>query len=136
MSRDDLLASVWQGRIVSELALNTRIHLARSDNGEDQRLIRTWPRKGIRFVGAIREDLDPGAVASNQADAVEAAAQPPPPLRQQVRICTTADGVHIAYSTVGNGPPLVRAAHWLNHLEHDWRCPLTSPVLRKFVAAP
>src|SRR5499426_4796857 len=59
VSRDDLLASVWEGRIVSESALNTRIHLARSavgDNGEDQRLIRTFPRKGIRFVGPVRED--------------------------------------------------------------------------------
>ena len=142
VSRDDLLASVWQGRIVSESALNTRIHLARSaigDNGEDQRLIRTWPRKGIRFVGAIREA---SAVAPSQARAVEAAVsnqqavQPPAaqPLRQQIRFCTTADRVRIAYSTVGNGPPLVRAAHWLNHLEHDWRCPITSPVLREFAA--
>ena len=59
VSRDDLLASVWQGRLVSESALNTRIHLARSaigDSGEDQRLIKTFPRKGIRFVGLVRED--------------------------------------------------------------------------------
>ncbi len=59
VSRDDLLASVWKGRLVSESALNTRIHLARSavgDNGEDQRLIKTFPRKGIRFVAPVKED--------------------------------------------------------------------------------
>jgi adenylate cyclase len=73
VSRDDLLASVWEGRIVSESALNTRIHLARSavgDNGEDQRLIRTFPRKGIRFVGPVREDRGTVNAVPRQAQAV------------------------------------------------------------------
>ena len=73
VSRDDLLASVWEGRIVSESALNTRIHLARSavgDNGEDQRLIRTFPRKGIRFVGPIKEDQGTVSAGARQAQAV------------------------------------------------------------------
>ena len=59
VSRDDLLASVWRGRIVSDSALSTRINAARSvlgDNGEEQRLIKTLPRKGVRFVGAVREE--------------------------------------------------------------------------------
>ena len=59
VSKDDLLASVWQGRIVSESALFNRINAARSaiaDTGEQQRLIKTLPRKGIRFVGEVREE--------------------------------------------------------------------------------
>lgn len=62
VSKDDLLESVWRGRVVSKSALNTRIHLARcavDDNGEDQRLIKTWPRKGIRFVGSVLEEPAP-----------------------------------------------------------------------------
>ena len=58
VSRDDLLAAVWNGRIVSESTLASRINAARSaigDNGEDQRLIRTFLRKGVRFVGQARE---------------------------------------------------------------------------------
>jgi DNA-binding winged helix-turn-helix (wHTH) protein len=58
VSRDDLIASIWAGRIVSESALTTRINAARSaigDNGHDQHLIKTLPRKGIRFVGAVHE---------------------------------------------------------------------------------
>src|SRR3974390_2174970 len=58
VSRDDLLAGVWNGRIVSESTLASRINAARNaigDNGEDQRLIRTILRKGIRFVGTVRE---------------------------------------------------------------------------------
>jgi TolB-like protein/Tfp pilus assembly protein PilF len=58
VSKDDLIASVWGGRIVSESALTTRINAARSavnDSGEEQRLIRTLPRKGVRFAGEVRE---------------------------------------------------------------------------------
>src|SRR5215468_4581516 len=58
VSKDDLIASIWGGRIVSESALATRINAARlaiGDNGEAQRLIKTLPLKGIRFVGVVRE---------------------------------------------------------------------------------
>ena len=63
VSRDDLLASVWAGRIVSESTLSSRINSARSaigDSGEGQRLIKTLPRKGFRFVGTVREEEGPG----------------------------------------------------------------------------
>jgi TolB-like protein/tetratricopeptide (TPR) repeat protein len=59
VSKDELLASIWHGRIVSESALFNRINAARSaigDSGEQQRLIKTLPRKGLRFVGDVRED--------------------------------------------------------------------------------
>src|SRR6188768_4466368 len=58
VSKDDLIASVWNGRIVSESTLTSRMNAARhalGDNGEQQRLIRTIPRKGFRFVGEVRE---------------------------------------------------------------------------------
>ena len=58
VTKDDLIDSVWHGRIVSESTLSTRINAARSaigDNGEQQRLIKTLPRKGLRFVGEVRE---------------------------------------------------------------------------------
>ena len=59
VSRDDLIESIWGGRIVSESALSTRINAARSaigDSGTEQRLIKTLPRKGVRFVGEVREE--------------------------------------------------------------------------------
>jgi len=64
VSKDEVLAAVWSGRIVSESALFNRINAARSaigDTGERQRLIKTLPRKGIRFIGQVREDKRPGA---------------------------------------------------------------------------
>jgi TolB-like protein/tetratricopeptide (TPR) repeat protein len=57
VSKDDLIASVWDGRIVSESTLTSRINAARKavgDNGEDQKLIRTISRRGFRFVGTVR----------------------------------------------------------------------------------
>jgi TolB-like protein len=59
VTRDDLIESIWGGRVVSESALNTRVNAARSaigDSGAEQRLIKTLPRKGIRFIGAVKEE--------------------------------------------------------------------------------
>src|SRR6516162_299931 len=60
VTKDDLLEAVWGGRIVSGSALNTRINAARravGDTGEAQRLIRTLPRKGLRFIAEIKEQV-------------------------------------------------------------------------------
>jgi len=58
VSKDDLIAAVWQGRVVSDSTLTSRINAARKaigDNGEQQSLIRTIARKGFRFVGTLRD---------------------------------------------------------------------------------
>jgi len=58
VSRDDLINAVWKGRIVSDAALTTRLNAVRAaigDTGEEQRLIKTFPRKGFRFVGQVKE---------------------------------------------------------------------------------
>jgi TolB-like protein len=63
VSKDDLIASIWDGRLVSESTLTSCINGARcaiGDSGDDQRLIKTLPRKGIRFVGSVREQQFPG----------------------------------------------------------------------------
>ncbi len=52
-------------------------------------------------------------------------------LKQEVRFCTAPDGTRIAVASVGSGPPLVRASHWLSHVEHD----LSSPVWRPWLEA-
>lgn len=125
VSKDDLITGVWDGRIVSDSTLTSRINAARKalgDSGGQQRLIKTIPRKGIRFVGDVRED------AHNPASAIQ------PGLRQDVRFCTTADHVRIAYAQVGVGPDLVKTANYLTHLEHDWQSPLWRPFLEALTA--
>ena len=70
VTRDDLLGSVWGGRIVSESTLSSRINSARSaigDSGEQQQWIRTIARKGVRFIGEVHEQQGSGAASTPRA---------------------------------------------------------------------
>jgi TolB-like protein/Tfp pilus assembly protein PilF len=72
VSKDDLIASVWAGRIVSDSTLTSRINAARmaiGDSGEDQRLLRTLARKGFRFVGTVQVHADGDAAAPSKPSA-------------------------------------------------------------------
>jgi pimeloyl-ACP methyl ester carboxylesterase/DNA-binding winged helix-turn-helix (wHTH) protein len=132
VSKDNVLDAVWEGRIVSESTLTSRINAARraiGDTGADQTLIKTIARKGFRFIGEVEE----GTRAVPQASAGRAEAAPAR-LRQEIQFCTASDGVRIAYAAVGKGPPLVKAANWLNHLEYDWQSPIWSHVLQAIAA--
>jgi pimeloyl-ACP methyl ester carboxylesterase len=53
-------------------------------------------------------------------------------LRPTVKFCRSRDGVRLAYSTVGEGPALLKTANWLSHLELDWEGPVFGPMLRDF----
>jgi pimeloyl-ACP methyl ester carboxylesterase/DNA-binding winged helix-turn-helix (wHTH) protein len=131
VSKDDIIASVWGGRIVSESTLSSRITAVRKaigDSGEQQALIRTISRKGIRFVGTV---LESDASKTGGASAPTAAS---PALRQEIHFCTASDGVRLAYTKVGEGPPLVKTANWLNHLERDWESPIWSPLFQAIAA--
>lgn len=128
VSKDDLIASVWGGRIVSDSTLDSHINAARkvvADNGKEQRLIRTATRKGIRFVGEVIEKADNGL--STPAEALSG-------MQQKVQFCTASDGVRIAYALAGQGLPLVKAANWLNHLEYDWQSPIWRHLLHALAA--
>lgn len=76
VSKDDLIAEVWNGRIVSESTLSSRITAVRQaigDSGGEQRLIRTVARKGHRFVGEVREERASGGVATHASSLSELA---------------------------------------------------------------
>jgi len=127
VTRDDIFAAVWGGRVVSESTLSSRITAVRKaigDSGEQQALIRTAARKGIRFIGEVSERTE-GPTKPIAAPAATATSL----LRQEVHFCTASDGVRIAYAEVGQGPPLIKAGNWLNHLEYDWESPIWSPFL-------
>ena len=65
-----------------------------------------------------------------RAQAQIAAPEPLPP--QQVRYCSASDGTRLAYAMTGEGPPIVKTANWLNHIEHDWDSPLWRHWLVEF----
>jgi DNA-binding winged helix-turn-helix (wHTH) protein/alpha-beta hydrolase superfamily lysophospholipase len=125
VSKDDLWEAVWNGRIVSESTLTSRINAARravGDSGTQQAVIRTVARKGFRFVAPVRED---------SSSDTHATLGPAPALRQEIRFCTAPDGARIAYASVGEGPPLVKTGNWLSHIEYDWE----SPIWKHFFVA-
>jgi len=81
VSKDDLIASVWGGRIVSDSTLTSRINAARNaigDTGENKKLIRTIARKGLRFVGTVR-------MQPNGDEPAYATGPPPAAIHEQSR---------------------------------------------------
>ncbi|OKO88373.1 CadC-family transcriptional regulator [Bradyrhizobium sp. NAS80.1] len=82
VSKDDLINTIWKGRSVSDAALTTRLNVARTaigDSGEAQRLIKTFPRKGFRFVGHVQEvrDTADGAAGSGPGQSPKHVLTPP-----------------------------------------------------------
>jgi len=78
-SKDDLVTAIRGGRIVSESTLTTRINQARcaiGDSGAEQRLIKTLARKGLRFVGAVREEAKPRMMPAVGVEDAPAQAKP------------------------------------------------------------
>jgi TolB-like protein len=91
VSKDDLIASVWGGRIVSDAALTSRIYAARKavgDTGRDQKLIRTVSRKGLRFVGTLEAPFVeiPRPAAAPSSDEESRQLHPAPPLAERPMI--------------------------------------------------
>ena len=119
VSKDELLDGVWRTRFVSESALTSRLKTLRralGDDGDAQRVIRTVRGRGYQFVAAVvadETDLREPAERRAEADKVD----------QQIRFGTAPDGALVAYATAGEGPPLVKAANWMTHLDYDWRSP-------------
>src|SRR5437764_8460374 len=68
--------------------------------------------RGYRFVADVRDGpVRSGADADHRRE-------------QRIQFCTTSDGVRLAYATLGQGPPLVKVANWLSHLDYDWESPV------------
>lgn len=107
VSKDELLERVWPGVTVDEASLQRVASLARRVLGEGAgELLHT-----VRGVG-YRLD------AKTEAGS---AAAPASGLEQEIRFCTTPDGVKIAHAAVGSGPALVRCLGWFTNLEMEWR---------------
>lgn len=127
LARERIIEDVWNGRIVSDAAVSSRINALRralGDDGRRQLMVQTVPRRGFRFVPeVIRLDADPSAPSTLSPDHA-----------QSLRMTTSRDGTRIAYAISGRGPPLLRAGHFLTHLELDWHSPIWRPLLDRLGA--
>ena len=120
VTKEELLDNVWGRRYVAPATLNSRIKHARQavgDDGDAQRVIRTVHGLGFRIVAEVEE----------RESATE---RPVELLEQRIRFCTASDGVRLAYATSGSGPPLVKPANWMTHLDYDWESPVWRHWLR------
>jgi pimeloyl-ACP methyl ester carboxylesterase len=126
LSKEDLFGTVWRGTTVSDDALTSCIQELRralEDDSKQPRFIETRHRRGYRFVARLSEA--PPADDGHGADAPADDNRHPD---QQIRFCTTSDGLSIAYATVGTGPYVVRVLGHFTHLEAEWEW----PDLRRF----
>ena len=120
VTKDALVARVWDGRIVSEATISGRINAARTavgDTGKAQAVIRTVPRRGFELVAPTTREEDASAEVHDL----------PAPRSQTIRYTTSRDGALIAWSSSGEGPPLVRSGHQFTHLERDWTSAFFQP---------
>ncbi|MFI6678817.1 alpha/beta fold hydrolase [Kribbella sp. NPDC050470] len=105
----ELLDVVWGNRFISDSALTTRLKDARravGDDGHRQEVIATVHGVGYRFVAPV--------------EVIGESALPAECQTQEIHYCDSPDGVRLAYAICGEGPPLVKAANWLTHLDHEW----------------
>lgn len=126
VTRDQLIERVWKGRIVSEATISARINAARmavGDNGKDQAIIRTVPRRGIELVVPVSALESPTEGTADPGRAPVAAPQ-------TIRYAASADGTQIAFGVSGDAgaPPLLRASHHVTHLEMDWTSAFWQPL--------
>jgi DNA-binding winged helix-turn-helix (wHTH) protein len=108
-ARTEILDAVWGDRFVSDNALASRVATARAalgDDGRTQRVIRTVHGRGFQFVAPV-------TVVDAAVPAPLVSAPRDEGLRQSIRFCQAADGMHLAVAEVGSGPPLLKAATWL-----------------------
>ena len=120
LKKEDLLRKVWPDTVVEENNLNNNVSLLRKALGKNtngQSYIETVPRVGYRFVAPVK-DIAAAAAVTEVAATRESAP------RQDIRFSLAADGVRIAWASIGNGPPLVKASNWLTHLDYEWESPI------------
>jgi pimeloyl-ACP methyl ester carboxylesterase/DNA-binding winged helix-turn-helix (wHTH) protein len=117
----ELMEAVWPDATVEENNVDYCVsQLRKVLGGTANQFIETVPRQGYRFVCPVHYDN----VVRLPVDVGDRVARPPEMPEQNIRSFRTRDGVNIAYSQCGAGPPLVKAANWLNHLEFEWRSPI------------
>ncbi|MFZ5961559.1 alpha/beta fold hydrolase [Thalassococcus sp. BH17M4-6] len=126
VTRDELIETVWKGQIVSDATIAARISAARSavgDSGREQAIIRTVQRVGVQLIAPVTRCNE----AEDQLGVAPVGEIP----AFRVRMTSSADGAGLAWSSIGQGPPLLRAGHWMTHQEMDWQSPVWSAWLHR-----
>lgn len=122
VTKDELIEIVWRGLIVSDSTISARISAARKvvgDTGGEQSIIKTVHGLGFKLISEVITSATHKLAVPIAKDAAA----------QSIQYTQSSDGAKIAFGQSGTGPPLIRAAHWLSHLELDWHSPVWRPLL-------
>ena len=106
ITKEVLLKTLWPNIAVTDAVLTVcigEIRKALGDKPNQPKFIETVHRRGYRFLSPVRSNSENGAAIT----------------KQDIRFCSTVDGVRIAYSTMGHGPPVVIPPQFVTHLEAD-----------------
>jgi pimeloyl-ACP methyl ester carboxylesterase/DNA-binding winged helix-turn-helix (wHTH) protein len=125
VSKNQLLERVWPGVAVEESNIHVHISALRKalSGGETgESFVVTSPGRGYRLIGLQTTSSDAG----QKSDGLDIDRSQ---ISQEIKYCRTSEGVRLAYAIAGSGPPLVKTANWLNHLEYDWKTPVWQHVV-------
>lgn len=121
LRKEELMQRLWPDSVVEDNNLDhniSKLRRALHDGANGQRFIETVPRQGYRFIAEVQP-----LSSNSRLPRLESLPENDSPLEQEIQSFTTSDGVRIAYTLGGSGPPLVRAIDWLNHLDFEWKNP-------------
>jgi class 3 adenylate cyclase/pimeloyl-ACP methyl ester carboxylesterase len=91
-----------------------------------------FSKRGEQRVKNIGRPISVYSVATKRAANLER--QVAHELTQSIAYCRARDGVQLAWAKVGSGPPLMKTANWLNHLEYDWESPVWHHLLERLAS--
>lgn len=127
VSRDELLGTVWKGRVVSDTTLSSRIKSARKaigDDGSRQQYIKTIHGRGFRFIGGV-ETPDRTQAATPTAERSSSAERP-------TTHYARSGSIHIAYQVFGEGSTnLVLTPGFVSHIDNYWDSPALARWLQR-----
>ena len=116
VEREHLMREVWPDVVVTDGSLAQCINEIRRALGDAaHRIVETAPKRGYRLVADGAEAVAPAASIG---------------FEQAIGFATGDDGARLAYALSGSGPALVRAPHWMTHLEWDWRSLVYGPWIQ------
>jgi class 3 adenylate cyclase/pimeloyl-ACP methyl ester carboxylesterase len=112
--------------------IRDKLSLAFADLGEQT--VKNISRS-VGVYGLAAKEIEalpePEVARPNAGQASAATRQPALRYEQEIRFCTTGDGVQLAYSHIGSGPPLVKTGNWMTHLEFDFESPIWRHLYRE-----
>ncbi len=127
MPKEEILRAVWHDTVVEEGNLPHHVSVLRKALGTERNgrpYIETVPTRGYRFAAEVTVEDVPARGLTRSGPG-------PAPIEQEIRVTQASDGVRISYAVAGHGPPLLKTANWLNHLELDWQSPVWRHLMRE-----